>query len=72
MLNISVASASHVRRYSVERNRRGGWEVSLEEDATVRWREIYEDWHRVERTIAKIRREVEALVDRGWTLQVSR
>ena len=69
MLNISVASAHHFRRYCVERTRRGGWEAWLEEDATIRWREIYQDWHRVERAVAKMRREVEALVDHGWTLQ---
>lgn len=69
MLNIRVASASHVRRYCVELTRRGGWEAWLEEDTTIRWREIHEDWHHVERTVAKMRREVEALIDRGWTLQ---
>lgn len=69
MLTISVASANHLRHYCVERTWPGGWEAWLEEDATIRWREIHQDWHRVERTVAKMRREVEGLIDRGWTLQ---
>ena len=69
MYNISVASPDHVRRYCMELTRRGGWEVWLEEDKTTRWSENYEDWHRVERAVAKMRREVEGLLDSGWTLQ---
>jgi len=69
MFDVNIVSAGHVRHYSVVLTREAGWEAKVEEDRAVCWRETYEDWHRVERTLARVRQEVSDLVGRGWTVQ---
>jgi len=66
MFEIDVASAAHRRHYSVLPAGDAGWEARLEEDSAVRWSGTYADWHRVERAVARIQREVAELVERGW------
>jgi hypothetical protein len=66
MYRLSLRSAEHVRRYSICQAARSGWEVILEEDRTLRRRDHYEDWHRVERALALFEREVSALTADGW------
>jgi hypothetical protein len=56
----------HVRRFSVTSAGQAGWEVRVEEDAAVVRRLCYTDWHRVERALDVMRREMQALVSRGW------
>jgi hypothetical protein len=58
--------ADHVRRYSVTAAKPFGWEVTLEEDASIRRRDRYDDWHRVERAMALLKIEVDQLTARGW------
>ena len=69
MFNLNLVSAGHIRHYSIVLAGAAGWEARLEEDRAVRWRETYEDWHRVERTLARLEREVEGLIEQGWTVQ---
>lgn len=71
MFDLNLASAGHVRHYTVVRASESGWEVRVDEDRAVRWRETYEDWHRVERSLARLKREVSDLLARGWTIQPS-
>ena len=68
MFDLNVASAHHVRHYSVTLAGEFGWEVTIEEDQAVRVHETHEDWHRVERSVARIKREVSELLDRGWRI----
>ena len=71
MFDVNVVSAEHVRRYSIVLAGSAGWEARLEEDRSLCWRETCADWHRIERTLARFRREVSDLVDRGWMIDVA-
>ena len=66
MFTLSLRLADHVRRYSITAVAPSGWEVTFEEDATIRRRSRYDDWHRVERAHAMLQLEVEQLTARGW------
>ena len=55
MFHLSLQCADHVRRYSISPVTPFGWEVKLEEDHEVRRHDLYQDWHRVERAMARIR-----------------
>lgn len=68
MLDLSLQSAGHVRHYSVSAVSPSGWELRFEEDRELRQRSFYQDWHRVERAIAKIEREVGQLLESGWMI----
>lgn len=68
MFDLSLRFADHVRRYSVCAASPSGWEVRLEEDRELRLRTLYQDWHRVERVIARFEREVGHLTERGWQI----
>ena len=69
MLAFNLCCANHVRHYAISAGS-AGWEVRLEEDQTLRRLDHYRDWHRVERAIASFEREVTALVERGWRVQL--
>jgi hypothetical protein len=69
MLAFNVCCADHVRHYAISAGLTG-WEVRLEEDQTLRRLDHYRDWHRVERAIASFEREVTALIQRGWRVQL--
>jgi hypothetical protein len=66
-----LTNAGHVRRFTIEQDN-DGWEVQVEEDETVLRRVHYTDWHRVERALSSVTREVLALEDTGWTTVVRR
>jgi len=69
MFDLNLASAGHVRHYTVVLAGEAGWEVRVEEDRAVRSSDTYEDWHRVERSLARVKREVSELLARGWTIE---
>ena len=71
MFAISLQRGGHVRRYSVRSSVSAGWEVSLEEDRAVSRRVRYRDWHRVERAMALLEREIADLATQGWEVQSS-
>jgi hypothetical protein len=66
MFQLSLRFADHIRRYSISAVAPFGWEVRFEEDQQVRRRDLYEDWHRVERARSSFEREVQELTERGW------
>jgi hypothetical protein len=68
MFQLSLRLADHVRRYSITPANPSGWEVTLEEDRELRRRDLYEDWHRVERAMALFELEVLQLRASGWAL----
>jgi hypothetical protein len=68
MFDVNVVFANRLRHYSVARTNAAGWEVKLEENHAVRWKENYQDWHRVERIVNQMRQEVSELVEQGWTV----
>jgi hypothetical protein len=69
MFSVSLRRADHVRQYSISARGGAGWEVKLEEDRALKRHMEYDDWHRVERTLAMLRREVAELVQQGWEIQ---
>lgn len=68
MFHRSIQRADHIRRYSIVFAGKFGWEVTLEEDRTLRRRDYYQDWHRVERARALFERELTELTEQGWRL----
>jgi hypothetical protein len=68
MFALSLRSVDHVRRYSVTFTPPAGWEVRLEEDRLPRRIDHYRDWHRVERALARVEREVNELMASGWQM----
>lgn len=69
MFSVSLQRAGHVRAYSVCARGGAGWEVKREEDRTLTRHVWYQDWHRVERTVALFRQEVDELMAEGWQVQ---
>jgi hypothetical protein len=66
MLDISLRQDDHVKHFSVSAAKPSGWEVRVEEDRRLRRLDHYDDWHRVERSVTAIQREVESLTEKGW------
>ncbi len=69
MFAVCLRHADHVRRYFVSNRSPAGWEIKSEEDQRLRKHVWYRDWHRVERTLALFRREVDDLMAQGWQIQ---
>jgi hypothetical protein len=66
MFRVSLHQADHVKRFSITPGT-SGWEVRQEEDQKIQRLDHYDDWHRVERTLALFEREVSQLTEQGWT-----
>lgn len=67
MFDVRITSNTHVRHYHAECRDDVGWAVRVEDDRSVCQRRVYEDWHRFERRVARMEREVEVLLRQGWT-----
>jgi hypothetical protein len=65
MFSITLRKADQTRRYSISSLGRSGWEVTREREGETR-HVFYDDWHRVERTLAMFQLEVSELTERGW------
>jgi hypothetical protein len=61
-----LTHGGHTRRFTIDESVEG-WEVRVEQDSTVIRRVQYTDWHRVERALLGLVREVSDLEDGGWT-----
>ena len=58
MFDKRLRHAEHIRHYSITSSEESGWEVRLEEDDTLRRHTYYQDWHRVERAMARFAKRV--------------
>lgn len=58
--------AGQVRRFTIREVEGEGWEVREERDSQLVRRTRITDWHRVEREVREINREVTDLEARGW------
>ena len=65
MFTVTLRKAERIRRYSISMLGASGWEVIREDEHETR-HVIYDDWHRVERTLAMFRLEVSELTECGW------
>ena len=72
MFSIALRHEQHTRQYAVSASQLSGWELTLQEDLERTRSVHFEDWHRVERAVAVVRREVEDLTARGWRVEASR
>jgi hypothetical protein len=68
MFEKELTKGGHVRRFSIWEAGEG-WEVRVEQDSAVVRRVHYTDWHRVERALRRLAREVSDLEDIGWNVR---
>jgi hypothetical protein len=66
MFSKTLTHAGHIRHFIVRARHASGWEVRVEEDRQVVRQALYHDWHRLERALGAIEREVGELVRNGW------
>lgn len=66
MFSKTLTHAGHVRHFVVRAKHASGWEVRIEQDREVVSQAQYRDWHRLERALDRIEREVGELVAQGW------
>ena len=66
LLAMTLVRAHHVRSFHIHPAPLDGWEASEREDHRVVQQQRYTDWHRVERTLTRFRREIAALLEEGW------
>jgi hypothetical protein len=66
MFSKTLTQAGHTRHFSVSARSTNGWEVRVEQDLEVVRSSRYFDWHRVERALSGIEREVGELELQGW------
>ena len=66
MFSKILTQAGHTRCFSVSACQSSGWEVRIEQDSQVVRQILYTDWHRVERALGSIEREVGDLEAQGW------
>jgi hypothetical protein len=65
ILIVTLLRADRFRSFLVSASSTG-WEASAREDQGVLHRQHYTDWHRVERTLMRYRREIAQLRAQGW------
>jgi hypothetical protein len=61
-----LSQAGHTKRFTISEAGSEGWEVRVEQDSRVVRRVTYTDWHRVERAVLMMSRQVSELEDSGW------
>ena len=69
MFSIALTYDEHVKRYSVTPTQPSGWELVLTEDLTRTKHLHFDDWHRVERALALLKREILDLSAKGWHVE---
>jgi hypothetical protein len=67
MFSQELTHAGHVRRFNITSQGAEGWEMRIEEDSAVVRRQRFTDWHRVERALTLVTREIAELENAGWT-----
>jgi hypothetical protein len=64
-LERSVTRRGHALRWIITKRLRG-WEIRHERDSVVERAVVYDDWHRVERELKLIDRQLDILRRAGW------
>jgi hypothetical protein len=67
LLVATLLRADDVRSYEVRRTAEG-WESSARENQRILEARHYTEWHRVERSLTRFKREITVLQARGWRL----
>jgi hypothetical protein len=63
----TLRKAEQTRRFTITESELAGWEVKEEANSQLVRRDLYTDWHRVERAKMSFAQAVDVLVDEGWT-----
>ncbi len=71
MFSKELTLADHSRRFTVTSSSTGGWELEVTADHDVVRRACYSDWHRLERAMNAMEREVSKLIAQGWRVSAS-
>jgi hypothetical protein len=67
MFSKQLTRSGQNRRFTINQDADGdGWEVRIEQDDAVVQQARYRDWHRVERALTLIARDVSELEALGW------
>lgn len=66
MFSREFTLAEHSRRFTVSASDSGGWELQVTQDRAVVLHRSYSDWHRLERAMSAIEREMSELLANGW------
>jgi hypothetical protein len=66
MYAVTLKKNEDTRRFSITATESSGWEVREEQNSQLISRQLYTDWHRVERAQMGFALAVGSLVDEGW------
>ena len=66
MYSIALRHDEHTRKYRVTPGQQSGWELTMTEDLKPAKTVKYQDWHRVERAVARFTRQIAELRQQGW------
>jgi hypothetical protein len=66
MFEKELTHGGHTKRFSVTEAGPEGWDVRVEQDSRVVREKRYTDWHRVERAMLSMDRQVSQLEESGW------
>jgi hypothetical protein len=69
MFSREFTLADHSRRFTVAPADMGGWELRVMQDRDLVRRTYFSDWHRLERAMSAIEREMSQLIAEGWCLR---
>ena len=67
MFSKTLTFRGQKRSFAVVALSPSGWEIRVEEDSRVVKRRQYSDWHRLERAVDAIEREMSDLQALGWS-----
>jgi hypothetical protein len=66
MYSTTLRKAEQIRRFTITETPTVGWEVREEANSQLVRRDVYTDWHRVERAQMRVKEAIDSLVDDGW------
>jgi hypothetical protein len=66
LLHKTLVHADRIRSFQIDAAPAVGWEASERINEQIVQRQRYTEWHRVERTMSRFTRAIEALRDQGW------
>ena len=66
MYAVTLRKNDETRRFSITATGSSGWEVREEQNSQLISRQVYTDWHRVERAQMGFALAVDSLVGAGW------
>lgn len=66
LLEETLVRAGRMRSFHIDAAPAVGWEASERVNERIVQKQRYTEWHRVERTLSRFKRTIQALRDQGW------